>query len=164
MRQMKRTLWAGLAVLFLVPAGCSSRYTPVPVSGIVTLDGQPLDKASVTFYLVGGGKEGRPASGGTDSTGTFHLSTMGNQDGAIPGEYKVVIAKWVPGLPNLKIPNFPDTPEGKAQRDEFIYRAYGDRPREKNVLPAKYSDLEKTPLSCTVTGKVSDLKFELASK
>ena len=89
---------------------------------------------------------------------------MGNQDGALPGEYKVVIAKWVPGLPNLKIPNFPDTPEGKAQRDEFIYRAYGDRPREKNILPTKYSDLEKTPLSYTVKSKVSDLKFELASK
>lgn len=134
-----------------VGLGCRSKYQPVRVSGVVTLNGQPVEGATVSFYAVGGGKEGRPATGHTDSTGTYHLNTMGNNDGALPGEYKIVVAKWVPGLPNLKVPQFPNTPEGRSQREEFLYRAYGTNPREKNILPAKYADMHSTPLKGTIT-------------
>lgn len=154
----------GLALLLAV-AGCSSKYTPVPVSGEVTLDGQPVDGATVYFYAVGDAKEGRPATGQTDKEGKFRLSTLGTNDGALPGTYKVVVAKYVPTNPNLKIPDFPNTPEGKAQRDDFMYRnfeAKGIQPF-KSSLPDKYGSSDKTPLNCEVSHSTT-VKLELTSK
>src|SRR5262249_38080710 len=108
--------------------------------------------------------EGRPAVGSTDKSGSFRLNTLGNDDGALPGEYKVVIIKWVPSDPNLKVPNFPDTPEGRAKREDFLYRHYGENKSPiKNALPARYGNPDTTPLSCSVTGKKT-VKFEMASK
>jgi hypothetical protein len=152
-------------ILVLTATGCSGKYTPVPVSGVVTLDDKPIEGATVFFYAIGDVKEGRPAQGATDKNGEFQLSTLGNQDGALRGEYKVVIHKYVPTQPNLKIPDFPKTVEGRAERDDFMYRnfmAKGIQPF-KNALPAKYADTKTTPLTCNVTGK-TEAKFELTSK
>jgi hypothetical protein len=76
----------------------------------------------------------------------------------------VVVHKYVPTQPNLKIPDFPNTPEGKSERDDFIYRnfeAKGIQPF-KNALPDKYGDSNTTPLTCKVTGRMT-VKFELTS-
>ncbi|HJZ92020.1 MAG TPA: hypothetical protein VKE40_14190, partial [Gemmataceae bacterium] len=78
--------------------------------------------------------------------------------------YKVVITKYVPTNPNLKIPDFPDTLEGRNDRSDFMYRnfeAKGIQPF-KNSLPPKYGDSATTPLECEVTGSTT-LKFELTS-
>jgi hypothetical protein len=152
-------------ILLLAAAGCGGKYTPVPVSGVVTLDGKPVEGAVVTFYAIGDAKEGRQAQGETDKNGAFSLTTLKEGDGALPGEYKVVINKFVPTRPNLKIPNFPDTPDGKAARDDFMYRNFEEKgiPPFKTALPAKYADSNSTPLTCTVTGK-TEVTFELTSK
>jgi len=163
--KLDRPAWlVGLVLLLLAATGCGGKYTPVPVSGEVTLDGKAVEGATVYFYVVGDEKEGRPAFGTTDKEGKFRLSTMGNEDGALKREYKVVITRYVPN--GLKIPNFPDTVEGKAQKDDFIYRNFEAKgiPPFKNVLPPKYGDSNTTPLTCKVTGKMEDLKFELSSK
>jgi len=155
---------AGLALL-LAAAGCSDKHTPIPVSGEVTLDGQPVEAATVYFYAVGDLKEGRTATGQTDKEGKFRLSTLGTNDGALPGNYKVVVSKYVPSKPNLKIPDFPNTQEGKAQRDDFMYRnfeAQGVQPF-KSSLPAKYGNSDTTPLSCEVS-RATTVKLELVSK
>jgi len=161
-----RPLWlAGLAIVLLTAAGCSGKHTPVPVSGAVTLDGEPVSGATVYFYAVGDEKEGRPAQGTTDQAGEFQMSTLGTADGALPGDYKVVIHKYVPTMPKLKIPDFPNTPEGKTERSDFMYRnfeAKGIQPF-KNSLPDKYGDSSKTPLNCTVKSKMT-VKFEMTSK
>jgi hypothetical protein len=157
---------AGLVFLALAVAGCGGKYKPVPVSGVVTLDGQPIEAATVYFYAVGDEREGRPAQGITDKNGEFQLSTMGNKDGALPNKYKVVIHKYVPTLPNLKMPDFPDTVEGKAARQDFIYNNYeakGIQPL-RNDLPLKYADSKSTPLDCDVKGRMSGVKFDLTTK
>ena len=153
----------GVTVLLFAAAGCNSRRTPVPVSGTVTLDGKPVEGATVTFHLLGDDKEGRPATGQTDTTGTFHLKT-GNDDGARPGEYKVVITKNVLADPNLKMPDFPDTAEGRNQREHFLWKHFGDdKSPYKNVLPDKYGDLKATPLTCKVPGN-GPVHFPLTRK
>jgi hypothetical protein len=161
-----RPVWlAGLMILVLTAAGCGGKYTPVPVSGVVTLDGKPIEGATVYFYAIGEDKEGRMAQGATDKNGEFRLSTLREGDGALRREYKVVIHKNVPSRPNLKIPEFPNTPEGKAQQDDFMYRnfmAKGIQPF-KNALPAKYADPNTTPLTCNVTGRTV-VNFELTSR
>ena len=152
----------GLTVLLGAAAGCDGRRTPVPVSGTVTLDGKPVEGAIVSFHLLGDDKEGRPATGQTDKTGTFHLKT-GNEDGARPGEYKVVVVKNVLADPKLKMPDFPDTPEGRNQRDHFLWKQFGDDLPYRNVLPDRYGDLKATPLTCQVRGD-SPVHFPLTSK
>jgi hypothetical protein len=153
----------GLTILTLAAVGCGGRYTPVPVGGTVTLDGKPVEGATVTFHLVGDDAEGRLATGRTDKSGSFRLKT-GNEDGARPGEYKVVIVKNVLADPKRKIPDFPDTPEGRNQRDHFLWKEFGDdQPPYKNALPDRFGDLKATPLRCKVPGD-SPVHFPLTSK
>ncbi|HKB03650.1 MAG TPA: carboxypeptidase-like regulatory domain-containing protein [Gemmataceae bacterium] len=153
----------GLTVLVFAAAGCDGRRTPVPVSGTVTLDGRPVEGAIVTFHLVGDDKEGRPATGQTDKAGTFRLTT-GNEDGARAGEYKVVIVKNVLPSPKVKMPDFPDTPEGRNQREHFLWKQFGDDQLPyRNMLPERYADLKSTPLTCKVPGD-SPVHFPLTSK
>jgi hypothetical protein len=153
----------GMTALLVTVAACSGPRTPVPVSGTVTLDGKPVEGATVTFLVLGDDKEGRPATGQTDKTGTFHLKT-GNEDGARPGEYKVVVSKNDLADPNLKMPDFPDTPEGRNQREHFLWKHFGDnRSPYRNVLPDRYGDLKATPLTCKVPGD-GPVHFPLTSK
>ena len=159
----RRVLLVGLAVLLFAGAGCGGGRAPVPVSGTVTLDGKPVEGATVTFHLLGDDKEGRPATGLTDKTGTFRLKT-GNEDGARPGEYAVVITKNVLADTKLKVPDFPDTPEGRNQRERFLWKHFGDDQLPyRNALPDRYGDLKTTPLRCKVPDD-STLHFPLTSK
>ena len=59
------------------------------VSGKVTVGGQPLANAVVTFTPVA---EGRPSSGATDDQGEFELQYTANANGAMIGEHTVTIA------------------------------------------------------------------------
>jgi hypothetical protein len=68
---------------------------PVPASGIVTLDGVPLDAAEVVFVPID--PNGKAAAGTTSTvTGAFSLkSTLGTtiKNGVLPGSYTVVVSK-----------------------------------------------------------------------
>jgi hypothetical protein len=162
-RLYRPTRLVELTVLLLTGAGCDGRRTPVPVTGTVTLDGKPVEGATVTFHRIGDDKDGRLAIGQTDTTGTFRLRT-GNEDGARPGEYKVVVIKNVLAGPKLKMPDFPDTPEGRNQRDHFLWRQFkDDQPPYRNVLPDRYGDLKATPLTCKVLGN-GPVHFSLTSE
>lgn len=147
-----------LALLALASvAGCSGNV-PVPVSGTVTLDGLPVEGAGVTFYRTEGGKEGRAAGGRTDASGRYQLGTLTDTDGAFPGDYVVVVSRWVSAKPNVQVPDFPDTPEGRFERSEFLYKAYGDGPRMKSDLPTKYGSVESSPFKVTIQrGMTMDL-------
>jgi hypothetical protein len=64
------------------------------VSGIVTLDGVPLDGAEVVFW----NDYTLPTGGTTDANGRFVLKTWDgtkDQQGALPNFYKVVVVKTV---------------------------------------------------------------------
>src|SRR5262249_30594419 len=90
-RTMKR-YWLGLAVLAgsIGIVGCGAGYSKV--EGKVEYDdGGPVEGAMVQFVPTDA-KDGKQASGVTDSQGNFTLKT-GNTDGALKGKYKVVITK-----------------------------------------------------------------------
>src|SRR5437870_1727476 len=78
-------LWL-LAAISL--AGCGGSRTS-PVEGTVLLDGKPVAGASIQFIAQG---KGRDATGQTDGSGQFAMSTFKPRDGVLPGSYKVVIA------------------------------------------------------------------------
>lgn len=63
----------------------------IKVTGTVTYQGKPVDGASVMFSPTGA--TGRAASGRTDASGRFELTTLNANDGALAGSYKVAISK-----------------------------------------------------------------------
>jgi hypothetical protein len=88
---LPRLLLAGIT---LVALGCGKPEPParVPVSGIVTIDGQPVPSAAVTFYPLFEGFGGEViAEGVTDAGGRYTL-TCPLGDGACLGKHKVTVA------------------------------------------------------------------------
>jgi hypothetical protein len=81
-----------LCLLCLV--GCAGESGPrtVEASGIVTLDGNPVPKAQVTFI---DSKASNPAVAMTDDQGRFSLKYNGEKNGAIPGDYQVQVSKTI---------------------------------------------------------------------
>jgi hypothetical protein len=73
--------------------GCNtSGYAPV--SGVVTVDGQPYGQAVVSFQPIGTAENpnpGRGSSAYTDKDGRFVLTSDDGDDGAVIGKHRVRI-------------------------------------------------------------------------
>src|SRR5437762_13573359 len=69
--------------------GQSNPLGPVPVSGKVTYNSQPVEGATVSFNPDG---DGRPATAISAADGSYNLTTL-NWQGAVPGQYTVVVRK-----------------------------------------------------------------------
>jgi hypothetical protein len=78
---------AVLLIAVFMSGGCGDREIG-SVHGTVTLDGQPLPKAVVTFVHVGGGRQ---SSGLTDADGHYQLWFLRDRMGAQLGNHKVRI-------------------------------------------------------------------------
>jgi hypothetical protein len=143
-----------LAAFALVPflVGCGG-VRPAKVTGILTLNGQPVEGATVQFVPVKEG--GRPATGLTKADGGFSLTTFEDQDGALPGEYKVVIT-YHPPVENA--PPAQTTEQGMKQAMQAQAQAKKGKP--KYVIPAAYSDASKTPFTQTVPTN-GPIKFDI---
>jgi hypothetical protein len=145
-----RCVMFGCLAAALAAAGCGSGGGPVlPVNGIVTLDGKPLDGATVTFYPEGGGNRGF-ARTGTD--GRFVITGMKGEEGLPPGQYKVTVSKL--NVPTGGEIDDPTSPAIGAVTEADI----------KSDLPAIYSDPSKTILSYAVTGDGKPIEIQLDSK
>ena len=141
---------SSLVLLGAVLAGCGGgTHGPklVPVSGTVTLNGSPLSGAFVTLHPVGTTR-GTGATGRTDAAGKFQLKSPPQGNGAVPGEYKVVISKLV-------MPDGSDFPE-------FSEVAPMDS-GAKEQLAAEYCELEHTTLTANVPEGGRELKFTLVT-
>jgi hypothetical protein len=135
---MLRSVYSFWLAALAVLAGCSQSDT-VEVTGTLTMNGQPVDQAEVMFNP----KQGRLATGVTDGSGRFKLSTAKPDDGAMPGDYVVTLAEYYP----------PDKPPA-------LPRGGGLLPSR---FPQKYADPAKSPLTATVErGKKNDFQFEVA--
>jgi hypothetical protein len=86
--------WCLVTGAFLVP-GCGKPEHPEVgrVSGVVTLDGQPLADATVMFQPT----EGRASIATTDSAGKYSLTYLDGVPGAKLGAHKVIIRTEIPG-------------------------------------------------------------------
>jgi hypothetical protein len=126
------------AVVVSVALGCAGNDKPVPVAGVLTLDGQPVKGATVTFLPEASG--GRPAHGLTLADGSFQLSTFRPNDGALPGNYKVT-AQY----------NEPPEISGSFKNQQEAMEAVSKAPPPKKkvpryTIPAPYGDPSKTSL------------------
>ena len=139
-----------MLVLLLCCAGCSNnkkgpQVDLMPAAGTVTLDGKPLADADIAFYLQGDRPQGYAGSGGkTDAQGKYELTT-GAAKGAAAGSYKVTISQYrdANGGP-VVISEGMDLQQLKMQG------------QAKEMLPPRYSDMEKTELKATVEKSKAD--------
>ena len=83
--------WFFLAALSLVCLVCSDgRPVRVPISGIVTIDGEPVKFGSILFSPQDGTRPGGGAIEGEE--GRFRVSTYTAFDGLPPGKYDVTVS------------------------------------------------------------------------
>jgi len=81
-----------LAAAIVTAAGCTQSIKSVPVSGRVTLKGQPLADVAVNFSPVTGGDNAYAAYGKTDKEGRYKLRLVENgQPGATAGKNRVTL-------------------------------------------------------------------------
>ena len=124
----------------------------VPAGGKVTLDGEPVEGASVAFSPQSDG--GKAAVGMTDASGAFSLMTDGSDEGAMPGSYKVSVTKTSGGGGGAELSYDQMTPE---QLEEAGKRAQGMMSGQgsdevKELLPEKYKTADTSGLSVEVPG------------
>ncbi|HID77048.1 MAG TPA: carboxypeptidase regulatory-like domain-containing protein [Planctomycetaceae bacterium] len=145
-----------LAVALCVLVGCAEEGPQVvPVTGVVTYQGKPVEGARVMFHPLEGGA--RSSHGTTDAEGRFELSTFGMNDGALVGRHVVTISK-------VDLPE-----EGTAVDVEALQKggyAAGGMPgyekmmgpgaggrgtQPKSELPPKYADRKASGIEVEVT-------------
>lgn len=158
--------------LIVAGSGCGARKV-VATSGVVTWEGKPLANANVVFLPTGSGPQ---ATGYTDDEGKFELTTFNRKDGAIPGQYKVVINVYSgetggddPNNPIIASPEDAKDPGKMSKFQENQFKQMQKRRDEMNQPPENqkkgihpnYTKLDKTPLIITVPSDgpiVLDLK------
>ena len=148
-----------LALLFILVCfsmGCDDSL--VYIKGTVTLDGELLEGASVTFFRAD--IRGRPAAGVTDESGSFDLTSYQKGDGLPPGDYKVTITKVVDGEDFRTSSSLVEEKHRSAYKKAKPFNP--QYPRLKRVLPEVYGSLKDTPLACTVPS-TEELRFDLES-
>ena len=120
-------------ILLLAFVGCGASHGTAPVTGLVTYKEQPVAEATVNFLPKSDQPNGKGATGKTDRSGRFTLTTYINPDeqpaGALPGAYAVTVTKI-------------DEPQG-------VFDPHKDPP-PKNHLPLKYGTPQQTPLTAEV--------------
>lgn len=120
------------------------------VSGTVRLDGNPVSQAVIVFQP----EEGQySATGLSDESGRFRLTTFKDEDGAIEGAFQVSVDK---------VDHIPIGPEKGVSSDGGTYLP---PLKQVRVTPKKYSDFEKSGFVATVTPDgPNSFEFDLQSK
>jgi hypothetical protein len=155
------TLRMGYVIVSFGMIACSGCGKPtVDIEALVTLDGQPLEGASVTLVSIGEVRN-RLAVGITDASGRVRFTTFNADDGALPGEYKVLVSKMPKSMAEEFAnfdPNNPDDVQRMQQRERSAIVAY-----TPSSLPRIYLNAAETPLSVNVPPDEEPVVFALES-
>ncbi|HVX63730.1 MAG TPA: hypothetical protein VHC19_24120 [Pirellulales bacterium] len=150
-RRNVATLCYGLGALLLSLAapGCGgspgAALVDVPVSGKVTLDGEPLPGAMIYF------QSSNPAAfaslaGMTDDSGVYRLRTVTSQTSEFGGSYQVTISRML-------------KPDGSTLGPNEMPANVG----ATESLPPRYSMLGQSQLTAEVPAAGGAVDFELTS-
>jgi hypothetical protein len=124
-----------LVALGLVPlAGCG--HGTYPVHGkLVYQDGQPARELAGYTVTFTSEKLGKSSVGVIKDDGTFVLGTDRREDGAVPGEYRVILTQ----------------PHPNDERRETM----------QPVVDPRYEEVDTSDLNATVEAKGNDFTFTL---
>jgi hypothetical protein len=155
-----------LSLVFLSGCGGDGLEPVYPVSGTITQKGKPVEGAVVAFTPDSEGA-GLPASGITDASGTYKLTTRSSGDGAAAGKYRITVAKYDKKLEPKKskepekladpydITNEYPTGYNEMQASEIAASI------SKNLLPRKYSDPTTSNLAAEVAKGTNSFDFKV---
>lgn len=130
----------------------------VPVAGVVTLDGRPVDGAMVVFVPV---DHRYGAYALTDSRGRFELQSSPEVKGAVPGKFRVQVTKVVAAQGGGQFMVQEDVEHALAAGGTVASSPQGDA---KNVLPEKYSKPDTSGIEVTVPKEgLKDYEIKLTS-
>lgn len=130
-----------LLLLLALAAGCSRGPDLQPVSGLVTVNQQPLSAGVIRFCPLQGTR-GRASSAGV-CDGEFAIP---RKDGLVPGEYRVEIEAAV----DL----------GFAIDDDVAFATRGAKPLPPNPVPPKFNR-QSTLTAAVAPGDDNILEFDL---
>jgi hypothetical protein len=136
------TLRSMFAILLIVGflSGCGdNRFSVVPVEGVVTLNGEPLPDAYVTFdprstlenRVAGPGSYGR-----TDAAGHYILETYDGRSGAVQAEHQVSIRTMLTERGadgRLKVTREELLPRRYHEDTELIFEVTSGGTKEANI-------------------------------
>lgn len=151
-----------IGVLALM-AGCtsaSSNPKTFPVDGMVSLDDKPVDGATVVLVPISK-DDGEAASGVSDASGKFSLTTYAAGDGVRPGNYRIRVTKFDKVL-------IDDSKRVKNMTPEEEMKAYDPDAKPpappKNLLPKKYETEMTSGFSHQIKDSPTKLELKLSSK
>ena len=136
-----------LVALVASVVGCGDGIKRVPIQGLLTCMGEPLDFATVQF-IPGPGVTGEGAIGQTSASGRFTLVSSRQSDAGIPpGNYTVRVTR---------LADFDGTvlPASAAE---------ADYPRSRESIPAPYSGMS-SPLEAVIPEVGGELKLDIPKK
>lgn len=171
-RALLATVFAGVT---LVATGCSSGL--VSTKGVVKLDGNPVEGATVTFVAESGNDT---YVGTTDAKGEFSLYSTDRKSGAKEGTYKVIVTKspnkgepMKPGDPGamtaMEKEAHPDpSKSGAAGGPKVPMMAGGKKgavaPGVQSELPLVYANADTTPFKGIKVPSSEPIVLDLKSK
>jgi hypothetical protein len=157
------------STILLLTAGCNRVPQHTPVSGVVTMDGEPYGNVLITFVAVDGG--GVTPFGRADDSGRFKMGTETSDNGVLPGKYKVLVSAGPPK--ESKATGHPSEAfQGKQPAAAKVDATKEYRKMEKESAkaakakahPTIYADLARTPLEVVEVGtSPKEVKLELKS-
>jgi len=154
---MTRSAWqlVAMALFSLAVAGCGSGLDLAPVTGRVTMNGQPVTQGEITFLP----ENGPPAIGSIAPDGTYRLATL-QEDGALVGRHKVTIM-------STKVSGGSMAPATFEQELEWAKKGVQSSgkvliPGDVTwLVPEKYSRQQTTDLTAQVKPEENTINFDL---
>jgi len=129
-----------MIVVLATWTGCKNYEDRISVTGLVTLDGEPLSNGFIAFV----GDEGDAVAAGPIQNGHYELSESASRDGIRAGQYAVRIESWKEP-PGKELPN-------------------GTFAEGVSAIPARYQDAKASSFTADVSRKSRKFNFEMNSK
>lgn len=149
---LSRSVLVFLALL--VSLGCSSdRVRVYPVRGMVTFEGKPMAWGGSIAFVPLGNQKGKAAGGEIMPDGSYQLSTYGDGDGSMVGDFRVVITQVTHKEPE----NTGDDAKAPSTAAPVLGQA--------DHIPLVYADSQKSPLTAKVEAKsLNEINFDLKQR
>ena len=158
-------LCVSIACAVLAGCGRSQKWPALtePTTAVVRLDGKPVEGALVILGPVGKGYAGQ---GTTAADGRATLTTFRSGDGAVAGQYRVLVS-WeeVRRNPAVTIPDPTVDLEAHRAALEAANRAGLTTHLRRQLLPQRYVSFDTSGLDAEIQrGVVNEVVLELSSQ